>query len=77
MTNMPRSLSFDMLSGSNKCYTHDVLDEIYGSILNDFNSRICENCKHHRYVEKFHDYCDILEIVTSDSFGCNLFEGRT
>ena len=49
-----------------------LIDEIY----DDFESRVCENCKHHKYIEKSYRLCEELEITTSDDFCCNLFERR-
>ncbi len=49
-----------------------LIDTIYDSL----KSQICENCKHHRYIEKSYRVCDIIEIGTSDNFGCTLFESK-
>ena len=69
---MTRDEARNLIDDDKKDQVMEIVDMIY----NDFEVMICENCKHHRYVEKSYSVCDIIEIDTSDKFGCNLFEVR-
>lgn len=39
-----------------------------------YEDQTCKNCKHHEPIEKAYKLCGIMEIGTSDDFGCILFE---
>ena len=56
--------------------TADIKLALIDKIYDDFESRVCENCKHHKYIEKSYRMCNKLEIATSSDFGCNRFERR-
>jgi len=49
-------------------------DEIVDIIFDDFENKICKNCKYHKDTQKSYKECDIIELGTSNSFGCTLFE---
>ena len=43
---IPRSLAFDMLFGSNSGEAHSTIDKIYDSIIDEYESRRCDDCEH-------------------------------
>ena len=49
--------------------TYKIIDEIY----NDFESRICKNCK---YFKEFTKEIPFTEGLKIDKIGCELFEGN-
>jgi len=74
-TNMTRKKAKKQFNSFGKTFTldearldvHVLLNRIY----DDFESRICENC---RYCDKESGQCKILYINTDKDFGCNEFE---
>jgi len=57
----------------------DVVKSIVNKIYNDFESRICENCKHYNKSYLKEDYCNeqiILPYHHDEKFGCNKWEEK-
>lgn len=55
----------------------DAIDTCY----DDFESRVCRNCKHVLYIEETNEYmCNnqniCLGLIVDKDFGCNRFEKR-
>jgi hypothetical protein len=50
--------------------------ELIETILDDFESRICGNCKYSEDIEKSYERCEELGINIGRDFGCNLFEPK-
>ena len=47
----------------------NLLAELIDDIYNDFESRICKNCKHKKRL-----ICKKLQNLFKNNFGCNRFE---
>ena len=61
--------------------TADIKLALIDKIYDDFESRVCENCKYFTYCDDGFHYCDnqlnvgFNGLITED-FGCNRFERR-
>jgi len=61
------------------CVCEDSFENIVDEVYNDFESRICKNCKYFIKIKKRllcshpinYDY-----IITDENFGCNRFERK-
>ena len=68
-----RKLTF---KGKNMQGWNDRMHLIVNSMFDDFESRACKNCKHHKDIGKSYRTCYEIELNTSDDFGCVLFERK-
>lgn len=54
----------------------DRIDIIIDKIFDVIDSEVCDNCIHHKDIEKSYKRCSELEINTSCDFSCNLFKRK-
>ena len=47
---------------------------LIGDIYDDFESRLCKNCKWFKGIDKSYKVCKLYDISHGEDFGCNKFE---
>lgn len=83
MTREEQLQEFDQITGwcrDNPIHVLHVARGMYRRLIDDFESRTCENCRFLKDIEKSYKKCDLLTVNIGwdeeKEFGCNYFEGR-
>jgi len=68
----------NILNILNECKPDDVLGvevskNMVNKIFDHFESRVCKNCKHYRYIGKTFKRCNSLKMTIADDWYCGDF----
>ena len=56
-----------------RSYMFGDISNLIDNIYDGFESRICENCKWYKDIDKSYKVCKLYDIAHGKDFGCNEF----